>query len=315
MRWMNKNRSPRTAAMIRVIDHHLGGRLIGFLEPSSVHLPETRDDRPGEWRWTKRVFSIELVPGICCLCLDFMANNLCGSLEVEFVCGTVQRYGFKIGHNRIMIAVPEGVGGVVKFKVIPPIRIESDSRDLGICLGEISCCPADFLKETESKLVYMHIPKCAGTSIDQYFRERFGADKSIRIFLLFTAVGDGAANFSDQQLLQYDYISGHFNPSLPQRMGLIHRTFTVLRHPVDRVISQYYHYRLRGGGYQKKICEKYSLDELMTAENGSLAELVSLKNLTTKILIGGATGFSLKQDNIPTDIVMANARAMQAASR
>jgi len=296
--------------MIRIVDKHQGKRLIGFLEPSSVHDLETREDRPGDWRWTKRSFSIELVPEIRYIFLEFLTNNLCGCLEVEFLCGTVQSYGVKIGHNRVLVSIPKGASGLVKFKIIPPIQIDSDPRELGICLGEITCCPPDFLKDTENKLLYLHIPKCAGTSVDQYFRNRYGVNKSIRVHLLFSAVGDGAANFSYRQLLPYDYISGHFNPSLPQRMGLIHRTFTVLRHPVDRVMSQYHFYRSGGGGYEQKICRDYSLDELMTEENESVAELVGLKNLTTKILIGGATSFSLREDNIPKGIVLANAKSM-----
>lgn len=87
-------------------------------------------------------------------------------------------------------------------------------------------------------VVFMHIPKTAGIALDQALREALRPERSLDALTML-----GIAYLADSDLEDFDYIHGHFGYRLFHRLKRPSRKITVLRHPVDRVISSYYYYR------------------------------------------------------------------------
>ena len=85
------------------------------------------------------------------------------------------------------------------------------------------------------KLVFLHIPKCGGTSITSLLSSWFPKDR----ICPYRDSQDYVSNFSDSDLEQFDYFTGHLNVAtmkkfLPQDCTKL----TLLREPVARIFSQ-----------------------------------------------------------------------------
>ncbi len=116
----------------------------------------------------------------------------------------------------------------------------------------------------ERKLVFLHIPKCGGTSIDAAIGACYPATARARldsVGALKAAQLDGLSEGQfTQRLLPYfmaqprlRYLSGHF-----QFSDIAHRTFgsewdfvTILRHPVSRWFSHYFYDRYKSDDHHK----------------------------------------------------------------
>jgi len=87
------------------------------------------------------------------------------------------------------------------------------------------------------KTIFIHIPKCAGQSIESAFLEDLGLDWSTRAPLLLrpnsnTKIGPPRlAHLTARQYVEYHYVSEELFKS--------YYSFSVLRDPIDRVISTY----------------------------------------------------------------------------
>lgn len=83
-------------------------------------------------------------------------------------------------------------------------------------------------------IVFLHIPKCAGQSVRILLSEAFPKRR------LFPGQNDQHLSlYSRSSLQQFDIFSGHFSWSLLDFLSPDAFVFTVLRDPVDRVISFY----------------------------------------------------------------------------
>jgi hypothetical protein len=112
---------------------------------------------------------------------------------------------------------------------------------------------------TKPKLVFMHMPKCAGTSVQNAFRRGLKSDPSTfkmkALRASFPAISDiknecefyAESSRYQEFLLHYylhygaPFISGHYPISRVtlDEFGDTYKFVTVLRDPVDRFISQY----------------------------------------------------------------------------
>lgn len=87
------------------------------------------------------------------------------------------------------------------------------------------------------RLVFQHMPKCAGTSVNLALLKHFSSSQVFREKL------NRVENYSAKELLECDYFSGHYDA---WRVGLIpgpKTVFTVLREPKSRIISLYNFWR------------------------------------------------------------------------
>lgn len=87
------------------------------------------------------------------------------------------------------------------------------------------------------RLVFQHIPKCAGTSVNLAILGHFSRSR------VFSEKLNRVENYSLKELVGCDYFAGHYDA---WRVGLIpgpKTVFTILREPKNRIVSLYQFWR------------------------------------------------------------------------
>jgi len=96
-------------------------------------------------------------------------------------------------------------------------------------------------------LIFIHIPKTAGTSLRQAMASAY--KPSERLYLYDAPQLEGAMLRSDfvrlpvERRAELRFVMGHFAFGLHREIPRESRYVVVLRDPVERVVSHYYHYR------------------------------------------------------------------------
>lgn len=133
--------------------------------------------------------------------------------------------------------------------------------------------------------VFLHIPRSAGTSIRQVFEARFDKwerlehDDVTDVEGFDQKIEDLMANEKAKAALRV--VMGHFQPRALWKMyNRWHvEIFTVLRDPVQRVISEYYWARKEPLHIFHKLCNAMSLEEVIESRS-----YVGMENLQTRML-------------------------------
>lgn len=134
------------------------------------------------------------------------------------------------------------------------------------------------------KLIFLHIPKSAGSTLQLIFKKQH---KENAFFI------DG--NHPDLNVIKQEFVSrnirlcyGHMDFGMHEVIGQAYKYATIIRDPIERVISQYY--------YVKRQPKHHLYNYAFKENNFSLAEYVEqglsteLNNGQVRILIG-AGGF------------------------
>lgn len=88
------------------------------------------------------------------------------------------------------------------------------------------------------KVIFLHIPKTAGQSVHSALTESFGADA-----ICPARVNEQLVKLSIQEINRYQVFSGHFDWSLLDCIKGPKYVFTVLRNPLERILSFYFYLR------------------------------------------------------------------------
>lgn len=88
------------------------------------------------------------------------------------------------------------------------------------------------------KIIFLHIPKTAGQSVHAALVNAFGAEA-----VCPARVNDQLRRMSISELNRYQVFSGHFDWSLLDCIRGPKYVFTILREPIDRILSFYFYLR------------------------------------------------------------------------
>jgi hypothetical protein len=96
------------------------------------------------------------------------------------------------------------------------------------------------------KVIFVHIPKCAGTSMEQFLKDN---DLNVLEFL------GTYKNRSLHHLTSYELLM-----ILRKRIFSKYYRFSIVRNPYERLLSEYYWTPIYGIGYKSGGCKKIFLD-------------------------------------------------------
>lgn len=131
------------------------------------------------------------------------------------------------------------------------------------------------LSRFSSAYYYLHINKTGGSSLNRIFRGIFPSP-----LICPAGLAQDLAAIPLSKLPSYKYYSGHFGLSLPLMLPLIKRlrlrTFTVLRDPVDRSLSQLNAYfRAQQGTYCSEFVRSVQCDADKCLQNERIVSALS----------------------------------------
>lgn len=171
----------------------------------------------------------------------------------------------------------------------------------------------------DKPVVFLHIPKTAGTSLLTVLRNVFGNDRLVRLQDIHEATPDEISRLLADRSRDLGCLAGHF----PLYMLANHltrcRLFTVLRHPVPRVMSLFRFLHKQPPEEQRRLGLEagFSFSTFITSKHpelfvqihdGMTRMLSGLPDLSTPPLsTGDAPQFWNTQPSAPTlDIVLRN---------
>ena len=132
-------------------------------------------------------------------------------------------------------------------------------------------------------LVYLHMPKTAGTTLRMIIEREYGLSRIVQVDGLHKNA-EVVKIYGLDRLNNADVISGHQYFGLHKIVDSECKYITMLRDPVDRALSAYSHINM-----QKDRCVDTLLD-FMEHKQG--------KNFQTRLIAGGEANLDLAIDNI-----------------
>jgi hypothetical protein len=96
------------------------------------------------------------------------------------------------------------------------------------------------------RVVFLHIPKCGGTTINRHFKWNFGNARSGMLAEIDSMCGAGEAVLARARAAQY--VFGHFGWATMQAVEHNAVRFTVVREPFERLRSLYLYAKALGEG-------------------------------------------------------------------
>jgi len=132
----------------------------------------------------------------------------------------------------------------------------------------------EYLTANELKLAYVHIPKCGGRTFSSFLRQHFH-----RAGMCNSPHWDYE---NEKPFSYFDLIHGHFAfDEIP--LPRCFRYITLLRHPVDRAISQYNHFM--------ELPHSLKKTKIVKEENWSFLDFVSTANRSVSFWVHPSIAF------------------------
>lgn len=141
------------------------------------------------------------------------------------------------------------------------------------------------------KLIFLHIPKTAGTSLRTLIHQAYPGEECL---LLYSAFEPEVFTAIQQALPKAKVLYGHVCYGVHQTLGISGRYITFLRNPIERVISFYSHNARAPGMYwHEAIQNGMSLQEMVEQEIS-----IETNNHITRILTEYAPSQMLDDDAV-----------------
>jgi len=119
-------------------------------------------------------------------------------------------------------------------------------------------------KRSKLRLVFLHVPKTGGTTLHHHFSGHFTPEETCPDRF------SGLERYSVNELRQWRYFSGHFNADEIKRIPKPVFVVTVLRNPIERLLSNYYFWKRHTSAY----IAQHGLHYVQLTKAGTLSDFL-----------------------------------------
>lgn len=126
-------------------------------------------------------------------------------------------------------------------------------------------CTTNRLGRLKAPLLFMHVPKCAGTSVTSFLRTLFHEHE------ICPAPPHGTWNWRASDVPGYRLYCGHFNADFVDEMSPAGAMLIMLRHPLSRVVSLYDYWRSHRWEYIRTAMPASPYNGPAIAKSGNLS--------------------------------------------
>ncbi|GAB5375083.1 MAG: hypothetical protein AcusKO_15450 [Acuticoccus sp.] len=164
--------------------------------------------------------------------------------------------------------------------------------------------------EKDERLVFLHIPKCGGTSLSEVLKTNF-PDKEI-----CPHISDALARRSHQELAKWRYFSGHYSKLSVDTVPGPKWVVTLLREPKARVLSLYYFWRAHKDDYIEKhnlggprLARQMDLLSFLKSEDLAITRSIRntmMRTLLTSLQVTNAAGYVGRDPAFSLETALAN---------
>jgi hypothetical protein len=135
-------------------------------------------------------------------------------------------------------------------------------------------------READQKTIFIHIPKTAGMSLRETVERVYPGDRCVFIYSHNPAHLDAVR----KDVQRADAVYGHFSFGVHELLGIQGRYVTILRRPIDRVLSFFRHQASHNDNeYHRLIADGMTLKDLLRGE-----QCHQVNNHMVRILSGHA---------------------------
>ena len=120
------------------------------------------------------------------------------------------------------------------------------------------------MSKTVPRLVFLHVPRTGGTTLHHHLAAHFAPHE------ICPERFSRLDKYSPDQLEKWRFFSGHFNADEIRRIPGPLFIVTILRNPIERLLSNYYFWKRQ----RPETIEKHRLDGPRLIKCGSLADFL-----------------------------------------
>jgi hypothetical protein len=123
------------------------------------------------------------------------------------------------------------------------------------------------MNKAAPRLVFLHVPRTGGTTLHHHLSAHFAPDE------ICPERFSRLNQYSPEQLEKWRFFSGHFNADEIRRIPGPLFVVTILRNPIERLLSNYYFWKR----HRPESIEKRGLDGPRLVKGGNLADFLRIK--------------------------------------
>lgn len=137
---------------------------------------------------------------------------------------------------------------------------------------------------TRPPIIFLHLPKASGTTFRYIIDREYGAANVLNIPVYGVPVEEFLDRLGPARLAEYNAVVGHVPFGIARYFGPAFRYVTIVRDPVERAISRYYHILRRGPDVRQY---DYIVRNRMSAVDFALSDFeTQVDNGQTRLLAG-----------------------------